>query len=531
MSGLPSAAAQGPARDPLAWLPGRGRPRSPAAAVRVELARAVGGLALLPARVADFLVCNRALRGELANLLGRAHPVADPPPAAVPTDRPLGVFVSCAEASGELHAVHLVRALREELAARGAPEPRVVGLGGPRLAAQGVDLAADPVSRAAMGFQGMGSSLPYYLGVLRAAAERFERGGLDLVVPVDSPALHVPLARIARRYGLPVVHHVSPQLWGWAPWRARAYARAVDRTLTILPFEPAWFARRGVPTTHVGHPLMDELARVAAPAAEAKPESSPAFGRSLALLPGSREGVIERNLPWMLRQVEHLATRVPGLRAVVVQAEDRHAPLVTRLVEDAARAATALAAPVRVESGDLHGSLARADAAFTVSGTILIDLAWRRLPTVVVYRVAGRRDVWMYRHLLSTPHFASVNLVLGREVLPEFCFAGEGPRGAIAAALERALLDRAWIRTTREALARATERLGPPGASRRAARAALLALGGAGAEVRPVAGPPDREAAAPASPAPASARAPAPDGPSGPNGPGEPAGVGGGGPG
>src|SRR5438874_10358663 len=108
---------------------------------------------------------------------------------------------------------------------------------------------------------------------------------------------------IAQRYGVRTVHFVTPQYWAWAPWRVHAYARTVDRALSILPFEPAWFARRGVRVAHVGHPLLDELELSRSPpdsmgTARAPTSGSPA--RELVLLPGSRAGVIARNLPWML---------------------------------------------------------------------------------------------------------------------------------------------------------------------------------------------------------------------------------------
>jgi lipid-A-disaccharide synthase len=286
-----------------------------------------------------------------------------------------------------------------------------------------------------------------------------------VVVPVDSPALHVPLARIAKRYGLPVVHHVSPQFWAWAPWRAAAYRRAVDRTLSILPFEPAWFARRGIPVAHVGHPLLDQLA--ALPPAPRRPAGEPP-PRVLALLPGSRVSVIERNLPWMLGAASRARSAVAGLEAVVVHGGREHEQRLRAITS-----ASGAAGFARVECGDLHASLARAGAALTVSGTVLLDLVHQRLPTVVVYRVGRRRDVWLYRHLLCAPYFASVNLVLGREALPEFCFEGEGPSGAIQAALVRCFLDPRWVRSTRDALELCASRLGPPGASRRAARHVL----------------------------------------------------------
>src|SRR5438874_10342754 len=98
---------------------------------------------------------------------------------------------------------------------------------------------------------------------------------------------------IAQRYGVRTVHFVTPQYWAWAPWRVHAYARTVDRALSILPFEPAWFARRGVGVAHVGHPLLDEIERSRS-MVTAGPPGSGDESRELVLLPGSRAGVIER---------------------------------------------------------------------------------------------------------------------------------------------------------------------------------------------------------------------------------------------
>jgi lipid A disaccharide synthetase len=134
---------------------------------------------------------------------------------------------------------------------------------------------------------------------------------------------------------------------------------------------------------------------------------------------------------------------------------------------------------VQLEVGDLHRSLARArGAAFSVSGTVLIDLVHHRLPTVVVYRLGNGRQAWLAQHVLTAPWFASPNLLAGREVFPEFCFAGDGPTGEIDAALERALSDPSWRRSVRLALDGVAARLGPAGACRRAARAVLAAAGG-----------------------------------------------------
>ena len=164
----------------------------------------------------------------------------------------------------------------------------------------GVEILARPVDRAAMGIGAALRELSYFSGLLNTATSTFEQRSPDVFCPVDSPALHVPLARIAKKSATPTVHFVAPQYWGWAPWRVKGYAKAIDTALTILPFEPAWFADTDVTTEHVGHPLLDALSEV--------PSTQPDPGASdLVLLPGSRASVIDLNLPWMLARVATLA--------------------------------------------------------------------------------------------------------------------------------------------------------------------------------------------------------------------------------
>ena len=428
----------------------RGESPSPRRAVQLELASVVLAMVAAPWHVLSFLGQRSALRREIASDLQRPATVDEPPPYHT-SSRPLRIFLSCAEPSGEIHAANFLRALRTF-----EPEVVVAGLGGATLEANGVAILGDPVQRATMGFRGVFASVPFYVGLLQRCAEYFHDSRPDVVVLVDSPALHVPLGRIARTYGVPVLHFVTPQHWAWAPWRAWSYARAVDRALTILPFEPAWFARRGVPVAHVGHPLLDELAGVSPVRADTS--------NTIAVLPGSRGGVIDLNLPWMLSAVAALRVTHPDVDVTVIQATDRHAARVERHLEEAGARGWA-----RMEVGDLHRSLSKARTAFSVSGTALLDALHHRLPTVCIYRVPSRRGVLLYRHALLTPFFASVNLLAGREAMPEFCFRGDGPFDAVVAALARAHGDVAYRSEIMRSLDIAADRLGPPGACRRAA--------------------------------------------------------------
>jgi len=436
---------------------------SPDLLVLRESVRALGQGLALPWRAAGFLARAERLRSELRADL--AHPALPAPPPALPDlagRRPV-LFVSAAEASGEIHARNLVRELRGACAAAGSLEPRILGLGGARLAAEGVELVGRPVERAQMGLSGISANLGYWLGLVKQCARAFGREQPDVFVPVDSPALHVPLARIAHSHGIPAVHFVAPQYWGWAPWRVRAYARAMDRALTILPFEPAWFARAGVNVAHVGHPLLDALADV--------PATRPAQdARTLVILAGSRESVIERNLPWMLALLAEARAALPGVELVVAHEDPAFEARLDAIVKRSG------VPGVKLALGDLHGTLAGARAAFSVSGTVLIDLLHHRLPAVVLYRLGSAREEWLGRHFLSVPWFSSVNLLADAECYPEFSFHGQGPRAEVGAALVRCYNDEPWRKLCATRLELAAGRLGSPGACARAARHVLAQI-------------------------------------------------------
>lgn len=430
--------------------------------VRRELVRALFDVALLPLRLFAFTLESPALRDELRGYMGTAPEDPVEPAGVWPTDRPLRVFLSWAEASGELHALELKERMVRRAQAAGVPAPQFTALGSRAQERADLRIVGTPADRAAMGLQAVLGAVPYYLGLLRDAAAELEAGSHDVCVMVDSPALHVPLGRLARAAHTPVVHYVAPQYWGWAPWRAGGYRKAVDRALSILPFEPPWFERRGVPAVHIGHPILDALEGV--PSGEGRPEMQVdgTSRRALALLPGSRRSVLDRNLPVMLRVAAQLRRSEPELEVILPHGREEVREWAASHLEHAGASDW-----VHIETGDLHGSLAKCRAALSVSGTVLLDLLHARLPTVVLYATANRLEGFLGKHLLLTPWFASVNLLAGRELLPEFGFAGEGPTQAILEALRGCYNDGPARDDILEGLRETAQRLGPPGAAER----------------------------------------------------------------
>jgi lipid-A-disaccharide synthase len=316
------------------------------------------------------------------------------------------VFISVAEDSADLHGASLVRAARGLL-----PGVTFEGFAGPRMQAEGVAALADLTQHAAM-LAGAVKLLGRGWNALRTARRRWAESRPDLVVLMDSTALHLPMARMAKAAGLPTLYYIAPQTWASRPGRNRKLARDVDQVACILPFEEAFFRAAGVNATFVGHPLFEHLATV-------RPDAERVAGLRgkrplVALLPGSRAGVIERILPLQLRVV--LALRTPVDVAVSCASDRRRAQIDGIL-------ARAGAADVRVVTGENASLLTAADAVLVASGTATLEVAYFRKPMVVMYdagpllhlgyRLGGRR-------LLHTKHLSLVNILAGQELVPEF---------------------------------------------------------------------------------------------------------------
>jgi len=382
------------------------------------------------------------------------------------------IFVVAGETSGDFLAARLLQALAER---RG---PLALdGVGGPELARLGL------VSRFAMdelSLVGLAEVVPHVPRLWRrlrqtAAAVRASRP--DLVLTVDSPAFSLRLQARVGASGVRRVHYVAPQAWAWRPGRAAELARIVDRVLYVLPFEPAFFERYGVDGVAVGHPLVEVVPSLSA-FFERRREARPP---RLCLLPGSRRSEIARHVPALRDATARLAASYPGLACVLVTPPGR--------AEEVHRLTAGWPAPLVVESDPAarFQRYAEADLALAASGTVGLELALARLPTVVHYRT-GRLTAAIARRLIRVPHVSLINLIAGRSVVPELL--QERCRGAdIAHAADELLRDEhAWRRQV-AALDEVARALGAGGEapSRRAAAAvdALLPARGEGAVTTP----------------------------------------------
>jgi lipid-A-disaccharide synthase len=375
----------------------------------------------------------------------------------------LRIFVSTADASGDLHAAALLQALRWK-----KPELEVFGLGGPALEKAGLEPVARQSELAVAGLVEVVSSLPRILGAywnLRAAIRTRQP---DLVCLVDSPDLNLPLAAVARRAGVPVLYYIVPQVWAWRPGRLRTLARRVDRAAVIFPAEEALLREAGVAVTYVGHPLVERLAqfrrtfrsREFANSVGLDPER-PVIG----LLPGSRRNELELNLPIMLEAAGIAREALPELQRVLILA-----PTLEGLPLD-------LPPDVRVASGRPHEAMAASTCLLSAAGTATIEATILGIPFVVVHRVHPLSFA-VARRVIRVPSACMTNLVADAGVVAERIQDQARPTNVAGLALQ--LLRNADAREKMRAqLAATAARLGGPGASERTAELALELAGGA----------------------------------------------------
>lgn len=276
------------------------------------------------------------------------------------------------------------------------------------MALAGAELHANTVDKAAMGLGALAHVQrirKLHREILKWAEERQP----SCLVPVDSPAANFPLCKVLRPRGVRTVHLAGPQLWAWAPWRARKLRRCTDQVLCLLPFEPDWFKRRNIPARFVGHPAinreLDEVtnARLAG--------DLPGGGRRLLLMPGSREQEITRNVPLMLKVMDGVRGQYQDLATVITAVDEDKAAIVRRVLP--------ASVDVSVAVGQRDAALHWCDLALAVSGTVTLDIMRHGRAMVGLFRTGPVG--WLGgKILLTTPDRLLPNLIAGKRIVPEF---------------------------------------------------------------------------------------------------------------
>lgn len=331
------------------------------------------------------------------------------------------------EASGDLLGAELLGALRALI-----PQARFVGIGGPRMRAQGMDCWYDISALSMMGLSEVLRHLPRLLRLRRELTQRLLHARPALTIGIDAPDFNLGLERRLKHAGLHTAHYVSPSVWAWREGRAAKLGASAERVLCLFPMEPAIYARYGVDARFVGHPLADHFAAHNDRAAARAALGIAADTQALAVLPGSRHGELQRLLPAFLDAAARLHAQRPALHILIPAAN-----AALRVQIQTALASHALpGSAVRVLDGQAGQLLRAADAALLASGTAALEAALAQCPMVVGYRIAPLTHFIVKRlGLLRATRYSLPNILVGRDVVPELMQdACTGPRLAVALA-------------------------------------------------------------------------------------------------
>jgi len=354
------------------------------------------------------------------------------------TDITIGIVAG--EASGDALAAALIRSVRAQ-----NPRLRFVGIAGPQMEAAGCEAWYSVESLAVRGLVEVLRHLPRLFRMRRRLHARLLGARISLFIGVDAPDFNFGLERKLKRRGVRTVHFVSPSVWAWRGERLKKIGRAVNRMLTLFPFEAALYEAEGIPVTFVGHPMAADAATHATRRETRDLLKLKAATPVFALLPGSRLSEIEMHADLVLATAARICEARDDARFLV--------PFVTRATRDAFEAAMHRVGrdqlPITLLYGHAEDALRAADVGIVASGTATLEAALARCPHVIFYRVSALTGRIVGRRLLL-PYVGLPNVLAGGFVVPEFLQDDATPENLAQAALN--LFDDTVTRRRLEAL-------------------------------------------------------------------------------
>lgn len=367
-------------------------------------------------------------------------------------------YLIVGEASGDLHASHLMAALKVE-----DPQAEFRFFGGDLMAAVGGTMVKHYKELAYMGFIPVLLHLRTIFANMKRCKEDIVAWQPDVVILVDYPGFNLSIAKFLRaKTHIPVYYYISPKIWAWKEYRIKNIKRDVDELFSILPFEVEFFEdKHHYPIHYVGNPTVDEVTLFRAE----YPETFDGFVREnnldskpiIALLAGSRKQEIKDNLPDMLRA----ASAFPEYQLVLAGAPGISPDYYHEYIGDA---------KVNILFSQTYRLLQQAEAALVTSGTATLETALFRVPQAVCYHTPiGKVISFLRRHILTVKYISLVNLIANREVVKELV-ADTMTVEQARAELERILYDKDYRQRMLDGYEYMAARLGDAGAPKRAAK-------------------------------------------------------------
>lgn len=313
-------------------------------------------------------------------------------------------YIIAGEASGDLHASRLIRALRQH-----DPDAVVRAWGGELMQAEGAVIIKHYRDLAFMGFIEVVANLKTILKNMAFCKKDLVEFNPDIVIFIDYPGFNIPIAKFAKKQGYKTAYYISPQVWAWKENRVRILRQVIDRMMVILPFEKEFYKKWNYDVDYVGHPLIEiiDAYKQTVNTEELKSSLNIAHDKKIiAMLPGSRKQEIAKKLPIMLKASEDFAEHV----FVVGQAPG--------ISDEMIKEYTINFSNVKVLKGNTYGLLSIADAALVTSGTATLETALFGVPEVVCYK-GSFISYNIAKRVIKVAYISLVNLIMNRLVVKE----------------------------------------------------------------------------------------------------------------
>jgi len=320
------------------------------------------------------------------------------------------IFLIATEESGDRLGAGLMKVLRQRLGDAVLFE----GVGGLAMASEGLTSLFPIEELSIVGFAAVVRRLPRIMRLIRQTVDAVMQTSPDALVIIDSPDFTHRVARRVRSrdQSIPIIDYVSPTVWAWRPGRARAMVSYIDHVMALLPFEPEAYRRlRGPPCTYIGHPLIDQLASLR-PNAEERARRE-AENPLLLVLPGSRRSEVRHHMAIFGETLALLSAEGIAFEPVLPTT-----PQLEEIIRENVKG-WQVQPRIAVTEAEKRTAFRSARAALAKSGTVTLELALAGVPMVAAYRV-GAGEAFILRRAVKVQSVILANLVLGKEVVPEF---------------------------------------------------------------------------------------------------------------
>ena len=372
------------------------------------------------------------------------------------------ILIAAGEASGDLHASCLAKAMLEL-----EPNLHFYGMGGEKLREAGGRIIFDISKLSVMGITEVIRHLGHIYHVFRWFKKSLKNDRPDLIILIDYPEFNLRLAKVAKRYRVPVCYYISPQIWAWRTGRVKKISKLVDKMVVVFPFELPLYEKEGMDVSFVGHPLLDIVK-----AKKSKEENLKRFGlnekkTTIGLLPGSRLSEVKKILPPMIGAAGLLSRRFDNLQFILPIAPGLKREEIVNLTEKKS-------VTITIVDDSIYDVIDSSYLVIVASGTATLETALLTTPMVITYKMSPLSYL-IGKTLVKVPYIGMANIIAGKMVVPEL-IQEEATAERITHEATRLLEDNHYHQRTCEELALIKRKLGEPGAAKRAAQITLTML-------------------------------------------------------